>query len=59
MFEVYYCVSSMYPRYYSLSLVYYNGAERILTDRATFTAWIEVEEYAKKYDAILVFDGLI
>ena len=59
MFEVYYCVSSMYPRYYSLSLVYNNGDEKILTSHVTYSSWIEVEEYAKKYDAILIFDGLI
>ena len=59
-YSVYYETSSMYPYYYHVSLVLtdVNGKKK-LVERNVFTAWIDVTEYAEKYSAELVFDGII
>lgn len=62
MYKAYYEVSSMYPMYpyyYYVSIVYYGNECTRLIDARTFDVWKDVIDYAKQYNAILVFDGLI
>ncbi len=59
MYKALYEVTSVYPYFYRVSIVWYGKEYKRLVDIKGFTAWADVVNYADQYDADLVFDGLI
>ena len=59
MYKALYEVSSLFPCYYNVAIVWYDKEYKRLVERAQFTAWIDVLDYAKQFNAELVFDGII
>ena len=59
MYKAFYEVSSLYPYYYHVSIVWYENETAQLIDRCDFDTWKDVIAYAERYNASLVFDGLI
>ena len=59
MYKALYEVSSLYPYYYNVYIVWHDKEYKRIVATAQFTAWIDVMDFAKQYNAELVFDGII